>query len=144
MNFLSPQNFADHLRQLWDDDDFTIEIREQVSVDWNFWSDAGNYPNDLADRPLAPGPWYISAVRGSVAVSFPVAKAWAAVINGEPSFKFDDEGPCGVTTFLEECEALHEDLCAAVVECVREHMNRPEEPGEADEPQAGGAKGRLQ
>lgn len=131
MNFLSSESLAAYLEELWDDDDFTVAARDPVSVDWDLWSDAGDYSNNCGAEPLPDGPWYVSGVNGSVSVAFSVPKAWVTTANGSPSFKFDDEGPCEIVAFIEECESLRDDLHDAVMGVVRDAMIVPE--GRADD-----------
>ncbi|MCK9568511.1 hypothetical protein M0R72_06190 [Candidatus Pacearchaeota archaeon] len=124
MNFLSAENLAAYLSELWDGGDLAVAGND-VSVDWNLWEDAGDYPNNLAARPLPPGPWYVDRVNGSFTVSFTVPKAWVAEANGEVCFKFDDEGPCAVAAFILEDEGLFEVLSERVMEAVRDAMIAP-------------------
>ena len=124
MSFLSYEEFTDHLLSLWESRCFEITQKEPASIDWEMWEDPGKYPNNLADRPLPSGPWYVSRVNGSVSILFSVPRAWAVVANGEPSFKFDDQGPQDISCFIKE-SLISDDIREAVFDVFREVMIAP-------------------
>lgn len=37
---------------------------EVIITHWDRWEDPGDYPNNIASKPLPPGPWYPEATEG--------------------------------------------------------------------------------